>query len=294
MTLGLASAVGVVVAGGAGYELIEHGVLPGKLRLDELLGYCTVPSPPLRFDPVGPTRTGTFFSSARRRVVGYSIAWPPGHGPGSLLPLVVFLHGEGGDHLNATVTMTPAQLVALRVRGAPLPPTAVVTVDGGTGYWHPHPGDDPMGMVVNELIPRCRRIALGKPDQGIGVMGISMGGYGAITMAESHRRLFRVVAAISPAIWTSYDQARNVNAAAYSDAAEFAAYDAVTHAASLGDIPVRVAAGNNDPFQPGVVALAKVLPKSAEVVLEGGCHTGSFFAAQEPPSIEFIASHLAS
>src|SRR6202035_1792192 len=62
MTLGLAGAAGVVVAGGAGYELIEHGVLPGKLRIDELFGACTVPSPPLRFDPVGPTRSGRFYS----------------------------------------------------------------------------------------------------------------------------------------------------------------------------------------------------------------------------------------
>jgi hypothetical protein len=25
-----------------------------------------------------------------------------------------------------------------------------------------------------------------------------------------------------------------------------------------------------------------------------GCHDGSFFAAQEPPSLAFLASHLAS
>jgi pimeloyl-ACP methyl ester carboxylesterase len=292
LKLGIAGITGVAVAGVTGYELIEHGVLPGKLRLDALLGACNVAAPPLVFDPPGPTVSGSFFSHARRRVVGYSIAWPPGHRLGSVLPLVVFLHGEGGNHLHSTSGMTPAELVALRVDGSPLPPVAVVTADGGRGYWHPHPNDDPMRMVVSELIPLCQREGLGRPRQGIGVAGISMGGYGAIVMAEHHPRLFRAVAAIAPAIWTSYDQARSVNPGAYTDAPEFAAFDAVTHAVRLRGIPVRVASGDDDPFQPGVITLARSLPKGSIVVLSGGCHSGDFFTAQEPPSIQFLARHL--
>ena len=45
------------------------------------------------------------------------------------------------------------------------------------------------------------------------------------------------MAAISPAIWTSYAQARQANPAAYASAAAFAANDAVTHAAALGGVP---------------------------------------------------------
>ena len=33
-------------------ELIEHGVLPGKNRLDNLLGDCSVTSPHLTFDRI--------------------------------------------------------------------------------------------------------------------------------------------------------------------------------------------------------------------------------------------------
>ena len=63
------------------------------------------------------------------------------------------LHGYGANHTNALAGMSPAQAVALQVNGRPLAPMALVTVDGGGGYWHAHRGDDPMAMVIDELIP---------------------------------------------------------------------------------------------------------------------------------------------
>ena len=59
-------------------------------------------------------------------------------------------------------------------------------------------------------------------------------------------------------------------------------------------VPVRIAAGYDDPFYPGVQALARALPAGAVVDLTKGCHTGAFFAAQQPPSLAFLARHLAS
>lgn len=291
--MGLGGVAALAAAGGAGVELVSHGVLPGKQMLDRLDGACSVPAPMLAFGPLGASRSGTFYSRARRRVVGYTIAYPPGHGPGSRLPLVVMLHGFGADHTNAVAGMSPAQALALRIRGKLLDPMAMVTVDGGPGYWNPHPGDDPMGMVIGELIPRCQRAGLGRPPQRIGAMGISMGGYGALLLAEKHPQLIAAVAAISPAIWTSYAQARSANAGAYASAGAFAAGDAVTQADALTGIPVRVASGDADPFHPGVVALARALPRGAVVVFANGCHTGPFFVAQEPAALAFLAQHLA-
>jgi enterochelin esterase-like enzyme len=169
---------------------------------------------------------------------------------------------------------------------------AMVTVDGGNGYWNPHPGDNPMAMVISELIPRCRRQGLGCSPQLTGIMGISMGGYGALLLAEKHPHLFAAVAAISPAVWTSYQQAKDANADAYASAAAFSASNIVTHTAALAGLPVRIAAGNDDPFYPGVQALARALPPGAVVSLGKGCHTGSFFVEQEPPSLAFLARHL--
>jgi S-formylglutathione hydrolase FrmB len=204
------------------------------------------------------------------------------------------LHGFGANHTNALTSMSPAQAVALEVEGAPLPPMAMVTVDGGGGYWNPHPHDDPMQMVVGELVPMCQALNLGRAPQGIGTMGISMGGYGALLLAEKYPELFIAVAAISPAVWTTYPQANAANAGAYASPGDFASDDAVTHAASLANTPVRVASGLDDPFHSGVVALAQALPKSAVVDFSQGCHTGSFFTAQEPPSLAFLGSHLSA
>ena len=126
---------------------------PGKQELDQLDGACSVAGPSTRFADGGRSISGSFSSRARRRRVGYTIAWPPGAAPGTPLPLVVMLHGYGADHTNALTGMTPAEAVSLVVDGQPLPPMAMVTVDGGGGYWNPHPGDNPMEMVVSELIP---------------------------------------------------------------------------------------------------------------------------------------------
>jgi enterochelin esterase-like enzyme len=296
MFLAYSAGAVAVLAGGAaaGLELVSHGVLPGKAALDRLDGACSVPVPPFSFPSgIGPTVSGSFFSSKRNRQVAYSIGYPPHHQSGSELPLVVMLHGFGGSHADALTGLTPAQAVALPgADGGALPPMALVTVDGGNGYWNAHPGDDPMGMLVNELIPLCRRLGLGRPPRRIGAMGISMGGYGALLLAEKHPTLASAVAAISPAIWTSYAQARAANAGAYASAAAFAANDAVTHAGSLAGVPVRVAAGYDDPFYPGVQALAARLPAGSVVDLGKGCHDGPFFAAQEPASLEFLARNL--
>jgi S-formylglutathione hydrolase FrmB len=204
------------------------------------------------------------------------------------------LHGFGANHTNALTSMSPAQAVALEVDGIALAPMAMVTVDGGGGYWNPHPHDDPMQMVVGELIPLCRQLNLGRAPHRIGTMGISMGGYGALLLAERHPDLFGVVAAISPAVWSRYAQATTANPGAYASATDFEADDAVTHAAALANTAVRVASGLDDPFHPGVVALAQALPKSAVVDFSAGCHTGSFFTAQEPPSLAFLGTHLST
>ena len=292
---GLAGLAVTVVAGGSAFELVAHGVLPGKGELDQLDGACDGPAPDLTsYAAPGPQYSGTFYSAARRTTVGYTVGYPPGHRPGDKLPLVVALHGFGGSHLDALPGLTPAGAVALRAAGAPLAPVALLTVDGGGGYWNPHPGDNPQAMLADELIPWCQRRGLGTGPRQVGVLGISMGGYGALLLAEKYPQLVGAVAAISPAVWTSYPQARAANAGAFASAADFTADDVISHAADLALVPVRVAAGVDDPFYPGVRALAGALPKAAEVYFGAGCHTSSFFQAQEPPALAFLAAHLAA
>jgi len=289
----IAGGVGtVIVIGATGFELVQHGVLPGKQLLDRIDGACSLPATPLSFAAIGPSETGRFYSEARHRSVGYTISYPPAHRAGDSLALIVMLHGYSNNHTTALFGMSPAQALALRIDGAPLPPMAMVSVDGGNGYWNPHPGDDPMAMVVHELIPFCQRKGLGVAPHQIGLMGISMGGYGALAIAERFPNLVSAVAAISPAVWTSYPQAHAANGGAFASKLTFDAGNVIAYVDSLKDISVRVASGINDPFQPGVESLTNVLPRSATVVFSAGCHSEPFFVEQEPPSIAFLAHHL--
>jgi hypothetical protein len=289
---GAAGLIAVAGAGAIGVELVDHGVLPGKTELDQLDGACSASSGPSVFSALGRSISGEFFSHARRRTVGYTLAYPPGHGPGSQLPLVVVLHGYGANHTKALTSMTLPQACALEAGGRRLQPMALISVDGGDDYWNPHPGDDPLSMVFDELIPMCQDQGLGQSPRGIGTMGISMGGYGALLFAEKYPHRISAVAAISPAVWTSYSQARAANAGAYASVEDFAADDLVTHASALQGISVRVASGLSDPFHPGVQALVGALPRRAVVEISPGCHTGPFFTSQEAPSLEFLAAHL--
>jgi pimeloyl-ACP methyl ester carboxylesterase len=147
-------------------------------------------------------------------------------------------------------------------------------------------------MIVDELIPMCRRLGLGRPPHRIGAIGISMGGYGALLLAEKHPRLISAVAAISPAVWTTYPQARSANAGAFASGADFANDDVVTHASALAGIPVRIASGTDDPFHPGVIALANAMPRSAVVEITPGCHDDSFSSSQQHQSLAFLGRHL--
>lgn len=282
----------MIVVGG-GYELVEQGVLPGKNRLDDLLGACSVAGPPLTIAPEGPSFSGRFYSKARGRTVGYTIAYPPGHDRGSRLPLVISLHAFGGNHASGLGGTTLVRALAASHAGQALKPMAAVAVDGGGLYWNPHPGDNPMAMLVEEVIPRCQRLGLGRARGSIATIGISMGGYGALLLAEKHPQLISAVAAISPAVWTTYSQARAANEGAFASAADFATDDVITHASSLAQVPVRIASGSDDPFHPGVVALAAALPKSAIVEFTAGCHDDAFFRSQQHQALSFLGEHLA-
>jgi enterochelin esterase-like enzyme len=284
---------GLIAVAAGGYELVEQGVVPGKGRLDQLLGECSVAGPPLTFAEPGPTEVGTFYSQARRRRVWYTIAYPPGHGRGSRLPLVISLHAYGGNHTSGLGGISLARALAASHAGQPLKPMAAIAVDGGNGYWNPHPRDDPMAMLTDEVMPLCNQLLLGLKAGSVGTIGISMGGYGALLLAEKHPHLVSAVAAISPAIWTSYSQARAANAGAFASAADFADDDVITHASALGQMPLRIASGNDDPFHPGVVALAKQLPSSAIVDFAAGCHDDAFFGSQQHQALAFLGEQIA-
>jgi Putative esterase len=291
----LVGSAGVAVLGalGGGYELVEHGVVPGTARLDEMLGRTEVDEPDVGYGEPGPSVSGGFFSAARGTRVGWTVSYPPGHSAEDRLPLVLALHGYTGTHADPIGPVSPVRLLAATLNGRPLPAMAIAAVDGGNGYWHAHPGDDPMRMLLTEFLPMCRQRGRGVGvNRRIGLTGESMGGYGDLLLAEQHPGMVAAVAAISPAVWTSYADSQNANPEAFVSPADFAEHDVITHGSALHGIPVRIASGIDDPFHPYVEVLKQALPTGSHVLFPPGLHNDAFFGSQAMPSLAFLGRFL--
>jgi pimeloyl-ACP methyl ester carboxylesterase len=287
--IGSLSGAALIGAGAGGVALAANGVIPGQARVDAALGYCSVDAPPVHATP-GPIITGSFASTYRQTDVGYRIAYPPGHTSGSRLPVALLLHGFGENSESVLGAGNyPAYLAAAAAAGTS--PFALAAPDGGNGYWHPHPGDDPLGMVVHEFLPLLG--AHGLSIERPAVTGISMGGYGALLAGLTLPDRFVAVVANSPAFWSSYGQARHVNAGAFASASEWSSYgDLLGRAESIGKLPVQIFIGSSDPFEPIVARLRGMLPDPAVVRISRGCHDGRFWQAHAPETIKILAAAL--
>lgn len=271
----------LVVAGGAAV-LTEGPRLRRVLHLEPESPHH-VPS-----GPVGELVSGSFFSAAMKTTTGWSIAYPHGTATGSRLPVLVTLHGRSGTHRSAFSDTHLDRFLSAAVRSG-VAPFAIASVDGGNhSYYHPRAdGTDPQRMIVDELLPvlaarglRTDRIALG---------GISMGGYGALLLAE---RLgpsrVAVVAVDSPAVWQRWQDSAQ---GAFDGPQDFSAHDVIEASATLRGLPVRVTCGTSDPFLPGVRELLRKLP-SAERELGPGAHNSAWWLHTAPAQLAFVGRHL--
>jgi S-formylglutathione hydrolase FrmB len=284
-SLGLAA----VALAGTGYELIQDGALPGKYALARLDGSCGS-APPA---PTGrrPARNVVTFQSAYRHVPVEMITLAPADtAAGRELGAVVALHGAG-----STAARLADQL-ALAMTAASITTFAVICVDGGGTYWHRRAnGDDPLGMIIHEVLPRVA--AAGLVTRRIGIAGESMGGYGALLLAQrmaAHD--VAAVAALSPAIFASYAAARSANSGAFDSDQDFATNDVFAGISALQHVPTWVACGVDDPFQPEAALfrarLAALTGQQVPGGILGGCHDEAFWLRNLPAALHFIGGHL--
>ena len=290
LLLGGTTAGVVLVAGGA--VGVEQGILPGRpwlqatLHLNGAAG--TVPD----VEP-GPVERGTFVSAAR---LGAETEWvlvrPPGHH--QHLPLVVALHGLGED---ARTLVGPSfgldrHLAAAVAAG--VPPFAIAAADGGTSYWHRRPdGEDASAMVTGELLPLLARHHGVRTDR-FGLLGWSMGGYGALRLAgDLGPDRVSAVAAASPAIWSDPGDASR---SGFDDAAEYERYSVVGHQADLAGIPVRIDVGTGDPFYRDVQDYVASFPDGADVTstFEPGAHDPAYWRRMLPAELAFLGRAVGS
>lgn len=164
-----------------------------------LLG-CSKQSGPLpdhpRLTPNVTMRDVAFRSAALDRDMQYRVVLPATLVPGRKLPAVYLLHGGGADFHSWT---NDSDVSRFAEKGLVL-----VMPEGNSSYYvnaSERPRDHFEDYIVNDLIADAESkfpIAVGRDHRA--VIGVSMGGFGAINLSLKHPDLFVFAGALSPAV----------------------------------------------------------------------------------------------
>ena len=239
------------------------------------------------------------FASRFMGRVEFGIALPPGVRVGTRLPVCFCLPGRGGS-ARSVFGMHMPDFVAQGIERRHVRPFALAAVGGGDLYWHRRAsGEDPMTMLLEEFVPLCeRRYRLGGGHGARrGIMGWSMGGYGAILAAERAPKIFCALSAASPALWPSYEAMKQGPGDAFDSAADFAANDVFALAPKLMRTAVRIDCGTSDPFYQTDKAffehLTETLPHKPSGGFTHGAHESGYWRRIAAQQVDFLGRALA-
>ena len=150
--------------------------------------------------------------------------------------------------------------------------------------------DDGLAFTVADLAADVREaIDVLGVDRPV-VLGWSMGGYGALLLgARLGPARTAAICAVSPALWLS----SGATAPGAFDGPEDFAANSVFGLPALGSIPIRIDCGTSDPFYGATKQFIAQLPNPPAGGFTPGGHDGSFWSAQLPAEIAWMAPLLA-
>jgi len=292
-----------------------------RRRLAAALALCAVA---LAADPADAAsevhRSLAFDSPALGRPMAYSVYLPDGYAPdGPPLPVVYLLHGLGGgetDWLDAGgLRATADRLIA---EGA-LPPVLVVMPDGADGWYVDAP--DGAGRyetaVLDDLAAHVEATYRARGDRaGRAVVGLSMGGFGALRLAMHHPDRFVAAASLSGALFppgtyaapetagmpaalfrgafgTPFDRIRLRRASPFAVVEALAA----RHAAGAPVPALYLTTGDDDHFgfETGAMRLYLALEAAglpSEIRVTDGDHVWPLWRAELPGALRFLGRAL--
>jgi len=149
-----------------------------------------------RLTPNVAMRDVTFRSAALNRDMQYRVVLPASVAVGAKLPVVYLLHGGGGGFRDWSNYSDSARFAE---RGLIL-----VMPEGDDSYYvnaAERPQDRYEDYIANDLVADVESkfpAAAGRANRAI--VGVSMGGYGAVKLALSHPELFVFAGGVSPAV----------------------------------------------------------------------------------------------
>ena len=138
----------------------------------------------------------TFRSASLGREMPYRIVMPSSITPGQKLPVVYLLHGGGGGYRDWTNYSDVAKYAESGL--------ILVMPEGGSSYYTnsaEHPEDRYEDYLVNDVVSEVESrypVTVGRQNRAI--VGVSMGGYGAVKNALKHPELFVFTGGLSAAV----------------------------------------------------------------------------------------------
>ena len=283
----------VLVGGGAAAVLaaVGGGVAAewDNPRFARLRGGCG-DTPPVPASGYAVTR-GTLRSEAMGATLPWAVAIPNARTRSSRLALVLCLTGLG-DSTEMVFTGIGFPGWATQDR---FDDVLAFAVPGGGGnlYWHPRAdGRDPLAWTLEEFVPMVeQRFDIGGSPARRATLGWSMGGFGALLVAQQRPGMFSAAAALSPAVFPSYDAARSGHSYTFDSAADWDSNGLWNHLDELSSAAVRIDCGSYDPFAPTARELLKRIP-GAVGEIGSGCHDKAFWRRTAPDSLAFLADKL--
>jgi S-formylglutathione hydrolase FrmB len=252
-----------------------------------------------------------FRSQRLGRDVAYQLYLPDLPAEISEPALVLYLlHGPGGDEKSWTGEdpMLRGPLVNAMRNGTLRPSVLVMPSVGGNSWWIDGAADAAATAFLEDVIPKVEaRLSFAVHRQRRALLGVSMGGYGALQLALSQPQRFCAAALISPTVYDplpppesaarrtpqfirdgQFDEQR-WQASNYPN--KLAAYTRATQKVAFW-----ISSGDRD--QPGILRGAMQLfdrlhalqPDRTELRLMPGAHNWATFDAALAPALSYIDS----
>jgi len=215
----------------------------------------------------------SFESAALERRMNYSVYLPPGWDSVKKLPLVVFLHG-GGDDEECFDDFESFREIDQWIEKGMLDPFILAVPDGELGFWaNWYDGTQRYeDYVIEDVIPHIRKnYPVLKDRESTHLMGISMGGAGALYMSVNRPEVFASASVISAPVyntdqvleflqgffWKHFANVQRIFGPPERERVEQQnIYNRVKSAADLGGVRLLVAAGTQD--RPGIFESTRV------------------------------------
>jgi S-formylglutathione hydrolase FrmB len=251
-------------------------------------------------------------SAALGASLPFTVYLPDGyHDSFDKFPVVYLLHGSGGDEHVWTANAGARETLDGLIRRRIIKPVIAVMPAGGSSWWIDGTSQKMQTALVKDLMPYIeKQYEAGADRTQRAVVGLSMGGFGALNLALTHPDAVCAAGLLSPAASSEPPP----DSSARSHTGQFAAngkfdlalwqqksYPALLAAYSQKKTPVPffIHSGDHDQMAPPTMmtdlytALYKIQPKQVELRIEDGDHEWMTFRDSLPQALRFIQQQCA-